>query len=369
VTRFVICAKSTWHPSIRREHELARMAAAEGHDVVFVERPRDLRALAADQRRAWAKGLRHPLVRKDDAVAVVTRSTLAPAHRGALAGYVDGFILRRVLAEAAAPVIVTTVPWEWPAASRCTWARRVFDCADDWARILPKRADRIRSLCRRIAVEADAIVCASDHLAGLFAPRTSSVVRNGTAAVLLATDLVSRPRTSTMVYAGTLSERFDAPLVEAVLTRLPDWRIDLYGPCQYAGRGSDPDTELSGLLARWPSRVAWHGTVERDRLAQRLDTGDVLVIPHRRRGAVDGDSMKFYDYAARGRPVTTTPSTDGLGATLPPHTHVAATPKAFAGAVEASTHEPAEFAVTRRRWAEENAWQARWEAWAKAVLG
>ena len=142
-----------------------------------------------------------------------------------------------------------------------------------------------------------------------------------------------------MVYSGTLSERFDATDSSThVLARLPEWRLDLYGPCQYAGRGSEPDAELSALLGRWPTRATWHGTVARDRLAGALDAGDVLVIPHRRRGAVDGDAMKFYDYAARGRPVTTTPSTDTLEAMMPPHTHVAATPAEFAAAVREAAH-------------------------------
>lgn len=369
MTRIAFCAKSTWDPAIRREHELARLAAEAGHDVVFVERPRDVRTLTASGRLAWAGELARPRIRNQGTVVTARRSTFVPAHRGAVAARVDSFLLSQVLADLNRPVIVSTVPWEWPAVSRCTGARRVFDCADDWSQILPGRGDWIRSLFRRIADEADAVVCATAHLAGLFAPRRAVVVPNGTPATLLAAKPTPPPRTSTMVYSGTLSERFDVKLVDTLLSELPEWRLDLYGPCQYAGRRGDPDAELSALLGRWPSRAAWHGPVTREHLARVLDAGDVLVIPHQRRGAVDGDWMKLYDYTARGRPVVTTPSTDTLSAMLPPHTHVAATSAEFAAAVHEASDEPPEFASTRRRWAEANSWQTRWAPWSAAVFG
>ena len=213
------------------------------------------------------------------------------------------------------------------------------------------------------------MICASDELAELFHPHPVHVVYNGTPAALLASAPSSRRAGSRMVYAGTMSERFDAPLVEALLAELPGWRLDLYGPCQYAGCGARPSAELKRLLDRWPSRVTWHGAVARDSLAARLDEGDVLVIPHRRIGAVSGDAMKFYDYASRGKPVATTSWTDAIHTIAPPHTRVAATPRMFAAAVQEAVGEPPEFAPIRRGWAEANSWQSRWPVWAAAALG
>jgi hypothetical protein len=227
----------------------------------------------------------------------------------------------------------------------------------------------MRALFHRIGAEADAIVCASEGFTELFAPFRPTVVGNGAPAAILATEATAPPRTATMVYAGTLSERFDAPFVDALLSALPEWRLDLYGQCQYAGRGGEPAAELAALLARWPKRITWHGPVARDRLGERLDDGDVLVLPHRRSGAVDGDSMKLYDYAARGRPIAATRCSEVLGGRLPPHTYVADTTTEFADAIRRATSEPAAFAHQRRRWAEENGWQARWQAWSEAVLG
>ena len=73
-----------------------------------------------------------------------------------------------------------------------------------------------------------------------------------------------------MVYAGTLSERFDAPFVSAVLDHLGSWTLELYGECRYAGRGSGPDGELRRLLNEHYGRVIWHGPVGRERLAQMV---------------------------------------------------------------------------------------------------
>jgi glycosyltransferase involved in cell wall biosynthesis len=370
MTRIAFCAKSTWDPAIRREHELACLAAEAGHDVVFVERPRDIRTAVGGRGFAWARELRRPHVRREGPITTVRRSTMAPAHRGNVSTRLDAWLLAPVLDELRSQVIVATVPWEWPAVAQCEGARRVFDCADDWCKVMPPRRARLRALYDRVAAEADAIICASESLAELFAPRQATVVRNGTPASLLATHPVPVPHHSTMVYAGTMSERFDAPLVAAVLERLPEWRLDLYGPCLYAGCAAEPDAELAHLLERWPSRITWHGAVERELLAARLDEGDVLVIPHRRRGAVDGgDAMKFYDYAARGKPVATTRWTDAIDTIAPPHTRVAATPEAFAAAVQEAAAEPSEFAEVRRRWAEANAWETRWAAWSRAVFG
>ena len=265
-------------------------------------------------------------------------------------------------------VIVTSLPWDWPAVSRLR-ARRVFDCADDWSQILPGREARIRDLYQRIAAEADEVVCASERLAELFAPRAAAVVRNGTPASLLASPPAPRPGTSSMVYTGTLTERFDTAFVDATLELLPGWRLDLVGPCQYAGLGDAPDVALAGLVSRRSDRLTLHGPVDRDRLTSYLDAGDVLVMPHRMKGAVGGNIMKIYDYAARGRPFVTTPWTHGIEELVPPHTHIVTTPEAFAAAVLASATEPERYALDRRRWAEANSWDARWPAWEKAVVG
>ena len=111
------------------------------------------------------------------------------------------------------------------------------------------------------------------------------------------------------------------------------------------------------------------GVISRDSLASRLDEARVLILPHRPLGAVRGDSMKLYDYAARGRPIVSTRWADDLGETAPPGTFVADTAEQFADAVALAVDEDPCDRAARRAWAEKQNWSSRWDAWAQAVFG
>jgi hypothetical protein len=366
----VILAKSRWSPAIRREHALAELAASAGHAVSFWERPDDVRRAPAGPaewvRGLWALG---PVGRPLPGIEVHRRSTLLPGHRGGLAERAEGLLLERALRAHPPPpgsTVVATTPWQWYGLRRPPGGRLVFDCADDWGALIPRRGDRMAALYRRIGREADAVVVASQGLAGLF-DGPAALVPNGTPASLLQPPRPA-PAPRRLGYAGTLSERFDAPLVGALLDLLPGWTIDLYGPCHYSGRGGRPAPELEALLRRPDGRARWHGPVEREGLATALDGSAVLVLPHRRRGAITGDAMKLYDYAARGRPIVSTRWTEGLELSGPPHLLLADGAETFAEAVRGGAQEPAGRADERRRWALANTWQARWEPWARAIF-
>jgi len=173
-----------------------------------------------------------------------------------------------------------------------------------------------------------------------------------------------------MVYTGTLSERFDAPLLMEVLRRLPDWSAELYGECQYAGQGSAPGSELRAALAAFKGRVRWHGPIKRADLADVLDRGRVLIAPHRALYATGQDSMKLYDYAARGRPIVATLGALGDRARVAKAGVLeAASPADFAAAVLDAAGEDLSNAAGRRAWAERNSWESRWPLWASAAFG
>lgn len=370
----IICSKSRWQPAIRRDHALARLAANAGHPVVFVEQPLDIRALRTADRTTWLAGLagRGATTHAAPGLSVLARTTIVPGHRNRTAQIVDAALLARSLRHSwpgAGATVIATTPWQWPALASLGRVRRVFDCADDWSRVMPSRRTSLLGLYERIGAEADAIVVDADALTPLFPTRTVSVVRNAVGRDLLV-DPISRPQhQSALAYAGTLSERFDVPLVSAVLQRLPGWRLELYGQCRYPREGEGPGAELKALLDGFSDRVVWHGVVVGRELGLRLDAADVLVLPHRRQGAITGDAMKFYDYAARGRPVVSTRWTDGLADLGPPHLYLADTADEFAGAVNQAVIEPVENARERRSWAEQNTWDVRWAAWAEAVFG
>lgn len=369
--RIVICAKTPWSPSICREHVLARSAAQAGHEVTFLEGPLDVRALRrAPTRAAWLRGARLQARTPQPHLRVVEQATLFPGQLSGAAQWGDSLWLRRSLRrelKGEAAIVVATRPWQWPAVAAVPAARRLYECGDDWGALIPGRAEAFARLNRRIAREADAVVLVSDALAEQFPGARLHVVPNGVDPVL-ADAPAAAPRARCLVYAGTISERFDAPFMAAVLERLPGWELELYGPCRYAGWGEDPAPELSGLLHQHAGRARWLGAVERAELPSRLDRAQVLVAPHRQAQVRGQNSMKLYDYACRGRPIVATPGalgepelTAGAGVLE------AATPAAFAQAVgRAAAGEG--FPGAEPDWIAAHSWAARWRAWCELAL-
>jgi glycosyltransferase involved in cell wall biosynthesis len=363
--RIVFCSKSPWLPSIRREHAFAQQAASHGVDVTFVERPDDIRQAKTDP-LAWLRGFRSR-VASSGGVTTVPRSTLVPGHRSSLAETLEN----RLLASFVRPLldeqstVVGLLPWQWPAISRLP-GRKVFDCTDNWAALMPHCADRIGELFRRIGDEADEVLVTSGLLGELFGGRDVTVVRNGVSSTDVVDVPAPVPGRKRMVYAGTLSERFDVDLVAGVLNQLSDWHLELYGECRYAGSGSQPSPELQALLA--DGRVRWNGVVERTQLPEVLDAADVLILPNDSRRAEGQSSMKLYDYAARGRPIVSTPSEVSADQT-PPGTAFARGPEEFAAAVAAAETEDRQTAQAKIDWVRANTWEARWPVWSAAVLG
>jgi glycosyltransferase involved in cell wall biosynthesis len=370
----VLISKSTWEPAIRREHALAHLAVEHGRPVWFVERPLDIRAtFSRDARRCLAAGLagRGADAPVRDGLQIVPTATPVPAHRGDAAERLAGAFLRRdltrLVARARPSAVIATAPWQWPAVRGLKGVRQVFEGADDWRALLPRRRERMDALYRRIGAEADAVIVASADLRAAFVPRSVTVVPNGVSEDVLSPPPTPPPNARRLVYVGTLSPRFDAPLVADLLRHLPGWRLDLFGPCQYPGRGNRPGSELRGLLDAFPDRVTWHGVVSRAAVPFAIDGADVTLLPNRPAFVGGQDSMKVYDYAARGRPIVAT--TDGGHIDGAVAARCASTPEALAIAIIDAAEEPASARAARRAWAATQRWKVRWPAWSAAALG
>ncbi len=364
----VFCSKSSWHPAMRREHALARAAVRHGDTVTFVEAPRDVRELRSGARHFLTDLVGTRSSTPVPGVRVIPRSTPVPGHRGGWAEDSDAWLLRRLLRRQT-PADVPTVgnlPWQWPALSERR--RAVFDCADDWFRLYPEaRHPRFADLFRRIADQADAVVVAASDLGELFPGREVTVVPNGADASEIATTPAPLPGLRRLVYVGTLSERFDSPLVGALLQALGDWTLDLYGPCHYAGHGDAPAPELVDLLA--DHRVHWHGPVPRAEVPMVIDAADVVIVPNRPGLSVGQSSMKLFDVAARGRPAVVADGVSVSGGALPPGTAVAGDLGEWVDSVRLAPEEPVGVAVERLAWAGLHTWDHRWPHWATAVVG
>jgi glycosyltransferase involved in cell wall biosynthesis len=367
----LLCSKSEWDPPIRREHAWAILAAERGHEVTFVERPRDVRALRTARRFEYLAGLwaggKGETVRAR--LEVRPRSTLLPGHRDTLAAASNAALLRPVLKRASSPAtsIVFSWPWDWPAIRSVPARRRVFDMADDWGELMPGRRARFRRYYEEITAEADEIVIVNPSLAERFGGRRPVLVPNGVfEETLVRTFPESEPRT--MIYVGTLTERFDSDLMGQVLASLPDWRLEIVGGCMYPGLGDEPSDDLRRLFDL-TGRVRWRGPMARDAVIPLLDRAAVAVVPNRPEHSLGQDSMKFYDYAARGRPIVSTRWFQSDSADRPPHMLLADTPLEFAQAVLAAERQTGAEAAARRDWAAARTWTHRWPEWSAAVFG
>lgn len=370
----IFCSKSTWEPAIRREHALARLAVRDGLETIFLERPLDIRHLRGGGLRRFVAGLREDRtgVRTPEGVRIVPFAVPVPGHRSRASEAVAARLLRRRLRVLAGrgSVVVATTPWQWPALDGLPAdVRKAFDCADDWSALIPRRRERIRALFRRIGAEADALVLVSEDLRHLFGDGASVVVRNGVDATFVRSEAPAQRGERRLAYTGTLSPRFDAPLVRALLERLEGWSLDLYGQAQYAGLGDRPDAELGGLLDLGSHRVRWHGVVPRTGLGEVIDRATVALLPNRPELSAGQDAMKLYDYASRGVPIVTTPWSRRFGELGPPHLYVGSDADALAEAVLKAATEPPERAAARRAWAARQTWEERWPEWRRAVLG
>jgi glycosyltransferase involved in cell wall biosynthesis len=372
-SRLIVISKSHWDPPLRREHALSRAAVADGLTVHFLERPLDVRAVASrGGRSSWNRALRSMTTPVAPRLFVHPTAVPLPPHRSDIAERFACVALSRRVRQLAraGDVVVVCTPWHWRALDALPRSvRRVFDCADDWSALVPQRRRAFRARFEQIAVGADAVVLASPEMTKLFPGGRVTVVPNGVDAQLLAAPASTMRDTRRLVYVGTLSPRFDAALVAEVMQRLPAWRLDLYGQCQYPGHGERPAPELAALLHHSEGRIAWHGVVQRPLLHTVLDRAAVAILPNRIGMAEGQDAMKLYDYAARGMPIVSTQWSARLGRHGPPGVRLADDGRTFAEAVLQAAEEPLAGRAARRMWAGGRTWEHRWTAWAEAALG
>jgi len=371
MTRMIMCSKSRWTPSNRREHAFAGQALARGIEVTFLEPPTDLRSLREVGAITFARGARgRVLSGAPSGLTPVARSAPVPGHRNRIAEATESALGRWVLRSNGidSEPSVTNLPWHW--GTTTGRGRRVFDCADDWTHLYPeRRRPRILDQFRRVADEADEIIVASPDLAYLFPGRAPVHVPNGAEEGDVVERAAPRPHRRAAVYVGTLSERFDVTTVARVMHQLPDWSLDIYGPCRYAGRGDQPSDELRAFLDTFAARVRFHGPVPRGAVGAAIDAADVTLVPNVPHLSVGQSSMKLFDSAARGRPAVVADGVTSDGDGLPPSTVVATTTDEWVTGMLSSLDEPACRAQERIDWARANTWEHRWPAWSRAALG
>jgi hypothetical protein len=348
---------------------IARELVRRDVPVRFVQAPSDWRRLTTDPGN-WTRHVgRGHFAQVAPGIEVSERSTLLPGLRGPVAERVDAGLYSRFLRRSgwAEELTVVMFPWEWRA-TRGLGGRAVFDCTDDWARLLPQ-ARGLREQLRRIAAEADEVVVVNQVLADLFPGRTPVVVPNGTDEALLAAPRTAERVPRSAVYVGSIAERFDVDLVRAVLTALPDWTLTVHGQLVFPLRAHAAAEEFLGLEREFPGRFCYAGLLSRDRLPEVLDAATVGLIPDVASRALGQSSMKTYDYCSRGVPVVATAGHLEHSSDVPPHTYVVDGAAGMVEAMRATADEPADWAEDRVAWAADRTWDRRTDAWLSAASG
>lgn len=362
-------AKDPWAPAIRREQLIAAELVRRGASVGFVQAPADIRRVRSDPRN-WVQHLsRARFQAVAPGVTVTERSTVLPGLRSRPAERLDAALLGAFLRRSGwrQDLTVFMLPWEWRAA-RGLPGRRVFDCTDDWARLLP-HARGLPDQLRRIADEADEVVVVNEVLADLFPGRTPVVVPNGCDEILLRAPRTGPRVPRTAVYVGSISERFDVDLVRQVLTALPDWTLTVHGQLVFPLRARAAAERFEALRREFPGRFDYRGLVPRDRLPAVLDAASVALVPDVPRHALGQSSMKTYDYCARGVPVVATAGHLEHSSDVPPHLRTVSGAREMAAAMVAAEEEAASCADDRIAWAAARTWSRRTDAWLTAALG
>jgi hypothetical protein len=135
----------------------------------------------------------------------------------------------------------------------------------------------------------------------------------------------------------------------------------------YPQRGHRPSEELQRLLDL-TSQVSWRGPLSRSKSIARMDQATVAIAPNRPELSLGQDSMKFYDYSARGMPIVST-NWFAADTETPPGLRVANSAVDFARCVRLAAISDDLENQRRRDWAGEHTWTRRWGAWSNAVLG
>jgi hypothetical protein len=362
-------AKDPWHPAIRREQMIARELVRRDLPVRFVQAPADVGRIWSDPANWWRHLRAARFAAVEPGVSVTERSTVLPGHRHRLAERADAALLGSFLRRSGWDPLLTVVmlPWEWRA-SRELPGRVVFDCTDDWARLVPA-ARGLPDQLRRIADEADEVVVVNRVLADLFPGRTPVVVPNGTDEGVLRAPRTAARAERSAVYVGSIAERFDVDLVRDLLTQLPDWTLRVYGQLVFPRHSRAAAGRFLALEGEFGGRFSYRGLLSRDRLPAVLDAATVALLPDVADRALGQSSMKTYDYCARGLPLVATAGHLEHSSDVPPHTTVVSGARQMAEAVVAAAEEPAGRAAERIAWAADRTWDRRTDAWLAASLG
>ncbi|MFM2355055.1 MAG: hypothetical protein RLZZ528_791 [Pseudomonadota bacterium] len=296
-----------WDFRTQRPQHLAREWARAGHRVFYVEMEREA---AAPQCRRLGENL-YVIRLGVDALDLiptyvgVPRPSQARAWLHRLFAFCDGV--------AASPTVQVVVqhPYWWNFARHLPpQFRLTFDCMDEISGF-SNTTERLIADEAELASQADCMLVSSDYLRRKHQDhREVTLVRNGAdlshfdpagqppEPAFLAGPRRDAPRPLRVGYVGAIAEWFDHALLARVADLLPEAQFHLCGAVTAPGP----------LALRDRANVVLHGEIAYADVPGFLAAMDVLVIPFRLDPIILAcDPVKFYEYAAMGKPVVATP--------------------------------------------------------------
>lgn len=346
-----------WDFRFQRPQQLMSRFAEAGHRVFFVAtrlrpfgEPFEIRRKAENIYEVSLKG-----PNKD-----IYRDSLTEKD---VRGVVDSLnALRRELSLTSTAVFVQ-LPFWWPIARRTRdrflWPI-VYDCMDHHAGFATNRSEMLVEE-KDLLASADLVLASSALLEGEARRfnRRVLLLRNacdydhfapaGEPAAARARPVIG--------YYGAIAEWFDADLVADIAEKRPDWRFVLIGSTYGANTSrlaELPNVELSGEkpYARIPLYLAGF---------------DVALLPFKRTPLTEATNpVKCYEILAAGKPLVAVPLPEIVP--MAPHVRLASSADEFEREIEAALAERDTAAIeSRRAFARENTWAARFEQLAPAV--
>lgn len=346
-----------WSFRFQRPQQLARQFVRNGHKVYYVA----LEFGEVLSQRELEPGVTE--LRLPGQLGRNVYQTLPTAEE--IAAQVEAIAAVAEDALSSVAVCVTQLPF-WAPLSEALRERLgcalVYDCMDDHDGFATN-ARAMLDAESRLLREADLVVASSQLLFDKVKPEAQRalLVRNAAESEhfgqVPATAHAPLDRLA-IGYYGAIAEWFDSALVAAVARMRPHWRLVLIGHTFSADLtplkqgnislpGEQPYADLPELIADW----------------------DCCLIPFRRTPLTEATNpVKVYEMLAAGKPVVAVPLPELLPIAEQGLIALAESAEAFVDAIEREvTQDSKDRYEARRSFAQENTWERRYQALARAV--
>lgn len=339
--RALVLSTNNYRSFPSRKQRFARHLVGRGYEVLYVEAPVTLLAVAHPKMwpklNAWRSGLH----RQDNGLYTASPRPWLPLFKKSEAvANRDALIYYRWLEHLPGDwtrdlgLVLTYLPFV-PRTLELLGAPVIYDCVDDHG-AYPGLIDRnvVDLLENRSARAASAIVVTNETIADKFGGFASkvSLIQNGVdhelfagrASAWLETLGDVLPRQHRFLYVGAMREWFNVSLLLSVARAFPEDQIDCFGEAVPSVRrelSAQPNITLKGVWSQ-------------SEIAKEAARYDVALIPFRESPLTFGvDPLKFYEYASAGLPVVSS-RINALGAYDEEMVRIASSQQDFIAAIQ-----------------------------------